>query len=674
MSNDDAKKKKSKKKATKKPAAAAKKKAAASPSSEPATDAVASANDGDSGKAAPTKAKAKKKRGAAKKDERDLFSPQPAEPAQQHPSPDASADAEQAAASTDPRQRPPMANPGSLAMNEVAQHLERIAHLIQLESLAGTLAENLASGALEKIKGVGDSIRAKLRELADTGRMEAETELLEQIPPGLDRILDVQGVGPKKVRKLWQELGVESLDDLEKACRADKLAGLAGFGAKTQANILEGIAFLRRVADRVRLDQAWAAAEGVTKGLDALQAAGLIVRYQVAGSLRRSRETTGDVDIVCSCAEADVAAIADAFTEQPGVARVLGKGQTKCSVLLENGVQVDLRLERDDTFAFTLMHFTGSKEHNIVMRQRAIERGMKLNEYGLFRDTSNESLSCTIYQELGLKQWVAPELREDMGEVQAAEAGELPELVEQQDLRGLFHMHTTYSDGRLTLYETAEVGVELGYEYFGITDHSPTAAYAGGLAPERLRQQMEEIDEINREFAGRIVLLKGTESDILADGSLDYDDDLLAELDFVIVSVHSGFLKDAAKMTQRIITAVEHPATTIVGHLTGRLLLQRDGYPVDTDAVLQACARTGTAIEINASPYRLDLDWRWVKRARDLGVKIAINPDAHARDGFGDVRYGIGMARKGWLRKQDVLNTLVLPELQQWLQTQKVRA
>ncbi|MGE3855155.1 MAG: PHP domain-containing protein, partial [Planctomycetota bacterium] len=321
-------------------------------------------------------------------------------------------------------------------------------------------------------------------------------------------------------------------------------------------------------------------------------------------------------------------------------------------------------------FPFTLAYFTGSKEHNIVMRQRTIERGLRLNEYGLFGDDGS-SVSCKdeteIYAALGVPHYIAPELREDVGEFAAAEAGTLPELITHEDLRGLFHMHTTASDGRLSLEETCAGMIERGYEYVGITDHSKTAIYANGLSPERLLLQVKEIAEYNAELDGKLHVFAGNEVDILPDGTLDYPDEVLAELDFVIASVHGAFLKDEKRMTERVIRAISNPYVTMLGHPTGRLLLSRDGYPLDVEAVLKAAAEHSVVVEINCSPWRLDLDWRWCRRAKELGVKVSINPDAHKPEGLDDPFFGIGVARKGWLTCADVINTLPLAAMTKWL-------
>ena len=579
----------------------------------------------------------------------------------------------------------------SMTMSDVAEHLRHIGGMLELagenmfrvrsyenaarsiEVMSGNLADNLADGTLEKTRGVGKSMLAKFEELRDTGAINQEKELSGKIPAGLFGVMEIPGIGPKKVKVFWEQLGVTSVAELKDACASGRVAELEGFGQKSADNILAAIGFSERTASRFHVHVAWAAAHKMDAVLAGLPQ---VKKHAMAGSLRRAKETIGDLDFLAVVDEADVEAVFDAFVNMPGVARVLGRGATKSSIMVESGIQIDLRLVREENFPFTLAYFTGSKEHNIVMRQRAIERGLRLNEYGLFGDDGS-SVTCAdetdIYAALGIPHYIPPELREDKGEFAAAEAGTLPELVQYDDLRGLFHMHTTASDGMLSLEETAEGMIARGYEYCGITDHSKTAIYANGLSPERLLQQVKEIAEYNAELAGTLHLFAGNEVDILPDGSLDYPDEVLAELDFVIASVHGAFLKDEQRMTDRIIRAIENPYTTMLGHPTGRLLLSREGYPLDVDAVLKKCAEHGVVVEINASPWRLDLDWRWCRRAKELGVKISINPDAHKPEGLDDPFFGIGVARKGWLTCDDVLNTMPLDAMAQWLKDHRRR-
>ncbi|MDQ6643232.1 MAG: DNA polymerase/3'-5' exonuclease PolX, partial [Chloroflexota bacterium] len=366
--------------------------------------------------------------------------------------------------------------------------------------------------------------------------------------------------------------------------------------------------------------------------------------------------------------------IMDFFTKQPSIQAITGKGETKSSVILGSGIAMDLRVVKDSQFPNTLHHFSGSKEHHIALRRRALSMNMTINDYGLFKgkEPNLEPVPCTnetdIYAALGMA-YIEPELREDMGEIEAAVHGTLPKLVQQSDLRGMLHVHSTWSDGQNTIREMAEECMARGYQYLGMSDHSKAAAYAGGLTEDRLRQQHEEIDRLNEEFAGRLLILKGTECDILKDGVLDYVDDVLAELDFVVASIHSNFNLSPAEQTKRMIRAISNPHVDIIGHPTGRILLGRAGYTLDMEAVIDAAIEHGVCIEINAHPSRLDMDWRLVKRARDRGMKIPINSDAHALAGFDVIRYGIGIARKGWLSASDVLNTMEIEALLAFFKT-----
>jgi DNA polymerase (family 10) len=489
--------------------------------------------------------------------------------------------------------------------------------------------------------------------------------------------LSIPGLGPKKVKALYEKLGIASLEDLEKACQQDKVAQLAGFGEKTQANIVSGINFRRQYASRHLLGDALLAAEPILENLRHHPA---VVRCGTAGSLRRSKEVIGDIDLLAS--SKNPAEVIDFFTQLPGVISVSAKGETKASVILEGGIQADLRVVSDAEFPFALAYFTGSKEHNIVMRQRAIERGLRLNEYGLFKsavETRDPDLliRCRteeeIFQQLGLAD-IPPELREDLGEFAAAEKNALPRLVEWTQLKGSLHNHSTWSDGRMTLPEIADLTRELGCHYWAITDHSKSSFQANGLDPFRLSQQLMEVAALNQKFQDEgdaFRFLTGSEVDILVDGRLDFADDVLAQLDVVVASVHQGFTQSEAEMTRRLIAAASNPYVHILGHLTGRLLLEREPYKVNQTAVIDACAETGTWIELNASPMRFDLDWRLWHYAKDKGVKCVINCDAHRAQDAGNLRLGAGLARKGWLEKKDIINTLPLPDLLKALKTRR---
>ncbi len=540
-----------------------------------------------------------------------------------------------------------------------------------LESLNEPLEKMVSENRLGELKGFGEALQDKVTTLVTTGRLPYYEELKQSVPPGLLEMLKLPGVGPKKVRKLHDELGLTSVEQLEAACHDGRVAALEGFGEKSQQKILEGIAFRRQFASRHRLAQALAVAEPI---LDALRGHPDVLRCSPAGSLRRWKEVVGDLDFVVSSKHP--AAVLDFFTAQPGIESVSGRGETKASVILGGGMQADLRVVSDAEFPFALAYFTGSKEHNIVMRQRAIARGLRLNEYGLFRSTEETRdpslrVAChteeELFRALGL-DYIPPELREDLGEFAAGESGTLPRLIEWTQLKGSLHNHSNWSDGRQSLEEIAAHAHELGCAYWAITDHSKASFQANGLDVARLRQQVQAVAAINQAYADEgsdFRLLTGTEVDILKDG-LDFPDDVLAGLEVVVASLHVP-ARDEAENTRRLIRAAQNPCVHMLGHPTGRLLLERDAYPVDLHAVIDACADTGTWIELNASSYRLDLDWRLWRAASRKGVRCVINCDAHRAEHSGFLRLGAGVARKGWLTPDDVLNTRPLPALREAL-------
>jgi DNA polymerase (family X) len=549
-----------------------------------------------------------------------------------------------------------------------------------LEALSEPLEKLITEGRLGEVKGIGDSCAKKITELVSTGALPYYEELKAATPPGLVAMLDIPGLGPKKVKLLHDELGIESIEQLEQACKDGKVGELKKFGQKTQANILEGICRRRAYASRHLISDALRQAEPL---LDALRSHPDVVRCSTAGSLRRHKEIIGDIDLLASSKRP--AEVIECFTAQPGILNVLAQGDTKASVLLEGGIQCDLRVVSDSEFPSALMYFTGSKEHNIVMRQRAIERGLRLNEYGLFHskeETRDPKLlvKCRteeeIFEKLGLR-YIPPELREDMGEIAAAESGALPRLIEWTDLKGSLHNHSTWSDGHQRPVEIAKAMAELGLAYWGITDHSKSSVQANGLDASRVRQQLKEVSELNAQLAkdgSDFRLLTGAEVDILKDGKLDFPDHLLAELDVVIASIHASFNQTEAETTKRLIGAAQNPYVHMIGHLTGRLLLDREPYKVDQRAVIDACAETGTWIELNAHPKRFDLDWRLWPYAKSKGVKCVINCDGHRFEHAGFLRLGAGIARKGWLTKEDVLNTLPLDKLRKELGRKRAKA
>jgi DNA polymerase (family 10) len=549
-----------------------------------------------------------------------------------------------------------------------------------IETMSEPLDKVVAEGRLGEMKGIGEGIQKKITELVTTGKLAYYEELKAATPPGLVAMLEIPGLGPKKIKALHDELGIETVEQLEQACQGGQIAGLKGFGEKTQTNILEGIHRRRAYASRHLISDALPTAEPL---LEALRSHPDVIRCSAAGSLRRHREVIGDIDLLASSKKP--VEVIEFFTRQPGILNVIAKGETKASVLLEGGIQSDLRVVSDAEYPFALMYFTGSKDHNIVMRQRAIDRDLRLNEYGLFRsqaETRDPKLlvKCRteeeIFEKLGL-HYIPPELREDMGEIAAAEKGPLPRLIEWTDLKGSLHNHSTWSDGHQRPVEIAKAMRELGLAYWGITDHSKASFQANGLNAGRVRQQLKEIKQINEELANEgsdFRLLTGAEVDILKDGKLDFEDALLAELEVVIASIHQSFNQTEAETTKRLIGAAQNPYVHILGHLTGRLLLEREPYKVDQRAVIDACAETGTWIELNAHPMRFDMDWRWWPYAKSKGVKCAINCDAHRFEDAGLLRLGAGIARKGWLTKEDVVNTLPLKALLKELGRKRARA
>ena len=522
-------------------------------------------------------------------------------------------------------------------------------------------AELVASGEINNIKGIGSALAEKITTLVTTGKLDYYNDLKASIPQGLVEMTAIPGFGPKKIKKVYDALGIDTISALEYACQENRLVDLEGFGAKTQEKILQGIAFLRKYRDRHLFHHAERAAQPL---FEAVAGHPKVIRAELAGSLRRKKETIKDIDIVASATAEDADEIMAFFVSLPGVEAVTGQGTTKSSVVLEHGISADLRIMPDEKFPYILHHFTGSAEHNIAMRSLAQKRGMKVSEHGLF-DENGELIPCKneadIFAVFGLA-YVPPELRENTGEIEAAAENRIPKLVEEIDIRGILHCHSTFSDGANTLEEMANAVREKGHEYFGICDHSQIVVYARGLEPERVMEQHTLVDELNRKFGG-FKILKGTECDILNDGSMDYPDEILATFDFVVASVHSNLGMSAEAANKRVIRAIENHYVSILGHPTGRLLLGRDGLPLDMHKIIDAAAANHVAIELNASPHRFDIDWRYCKYAREKGVYIAINPDAHSIPGLDDMRYGVGVARKGWLEKENILNALPLQEL-----------
>jgi DNA polymerase (family 10) len=530
-----------------------------------------------------------------------------------------------------------------------------------LDTFDGDLARLVAEDRLGELPGIGEALREKIVALVTTGTLPYHETLRASVPEGLLALLEIPALGPKKIKALHEKLQITNVAELEAACREQRVRDLPGFGAKTEEKIIAGIAQARTYSNLFIYAEIWSQAEEIREALRDHEA---VSRVAVAGSMRRGKETVKDLDFVASSrAPEEVMAY---FIALPGVKQVTNHGATKSSIVLENGIAADLRVVSDAEFAGALHHFTGSKEHNVAMRQRAIAQEKKLSEWGLFeivgKKKEEKLIPCRteeeIFAALGLA-YIPPELREGLGEIDAAEKNEIPRLVEWTQLRGTFHCHTNASDGKNTLAEMAGEARELGLDYLGIADHSKASVQANGLTEERLDAQIKQIAKLNAELDGFHVF-SGSEVDILKDGRLDFADEVLARLDYVVASVHNVMNQPEDEMTARVILAMENKYVTMLGHSTGRLLLQREPSKINLEKIIDCAARTGTWIELNCSAWRMDMDWRWWRRARDRGVKCAINPDAHRIAQFGALRHGATMARKGWLRREDVVNTLSL--------------
>ena len=576
-----------------------------------------------------------------------------------------------------------------MGKNQISAIFEKIAILLELKgenffksrayqrggrtilSLSEDINDLVATGEIRNIEGIGSALADKTTELVTTGKLEYYEKLKASIPPGLVEMTAIPGFGPKKIKKVYDALGIKTIADLEKACNADRLKDLEGFGKTTQGNILQGIKFLRKHKERHLFHHALMAAQPL---LEAVKNHPKVIRAELAGSLRRKKETIKDIDIVASARDKDVEEVMQFFSTQPGVEKVIGKGPTKCSVVLEKGINADLRIMPDDKFAFILHHFTGSAEHNTAMRGLAKKMGMKVSEYGLFKN-EDELIPCKdemeIFAVLGLS-YIPPELREDNGEIETAAENNIPTMVELSDMKGILHCHSTWSDGANTLEEMALATQKMGYKYFGICDHSEIVVYARGMTPEQVKEQHAEIAELNKKFTD-FKILRGTECDIINHGSLDYPDEVLATFDFVVASVHTNLHMSGDDAMNRIIKAMQNRYVDILGHPTGRLLSGRDGLSLDMYKIIDAAAEYNVIIELNASPYRFDIDWRYCKYAKEKGVLISINPDAHSIDGINDMEYGIGIAHKGWLERDNIFNALSLAEVEQFFKRKRAK-
>lgn len=525
---------------------------------------------------------------------------------------------------------------------------------LNIESLTKDVGET-PKDELLKIPGIGKDLAGKIEEFVKTGKMQAYEDLKQEVPGGLSTLLSVPGLGPKTAKLLYDKLKIKNLKDLERFARGHKLSSLPGIKGKTEENILKGIEMLRRGMERQPLGKALPVANDI---LAHLRKQAPVNNLSIAGSIRRWKDTIKDIDILAT--SGDPKTVMTAFVHLPHVKDVLMHGPTKSSILTHEGLQVDLRVVEEDCFGAALAYFTGSKAHNIRLREMAVKSGLKINEYGIFREKDDRKLGGRqeedIYRALGLP-YIQPELREDSGEIEAAMEGRLPELVALSDIKGDLHVHTKRSDGSHDFDELIEEARERGYEYIAITDHSKGLGIAGGLNEERLMEEKKEIEAINKRLKG-FRLLAGVEVDIRSNGHMDFSDDVLKEMDIVVASIHSGFRQGREQITQRLVSAMRNPYVSVIAHPTGRLLGERDPYDVDMDEILKVAKETGTAMEINAYPLRLDLNDTYSKMAKEKGVRIVISTDTHVINQFDYMAYGVSIARRGWLEKKDILNTL----------------
>ncbi|WP_214020682.1 DNA polymerase/3'-5' exonuclease PolX [Methanoculleus sp.] len=536
-----------------------------------------------------------------------------------------------------------------------------------IETLPGDIADVAREGDLDEIPGVGKGIAEKIREFVETGSLAYLTSLREELPEGVQHLTRLEGIGPKKAIALSRELGIRTVDDLEAKALAGRIRDLPGFAEKTEQNILASIRVSRTAKERRLLGYILPIARDIERRLLSLASVGQV---SLAGSIRRRKETIGDVDVLVTSTRPE--AVMEVFATLPGVERVLVRGTTKTSVVLATGIQVDLRVVEDEHFGAALQYFTGSKEHNIALRKLAIARNWRLNEYGLVDLASGRTVAgkdeAGVYRALGLA-WIEPELREDRGEIEAAWTGNLPDLVGYGSIRGDLHVHTRWSEGAHSIEEMAEGARALGYEYIAICDHAETLHIARGLSPGRLAEQVREIERINRESDGGFTLLAGTECNIGMDGRIDLPDSTLADLDVVVASVHSGFKQSEREMTERVLTAMHNDHVDIIGHPTGRILLSREPYRIDLAAVFDAAAALGVLMEINAFPGRLDLSDVNARAAREAGVRFSLASDAHNRENLRYMEFGVATARRGWLTAGDIVNARPLPELKKVLRS-----
>jgi len=527
-----------------------------------------------------------------------------------------------------------------------------------VESYTKELSEIKDTEELKELPGIGEKIALKIKEIVETGRLEMYEKLKKSEFASLIALLDVPGMGPKHVRLVYDKFGIKTIDQLEKAARRGKLRDLPGLGEKTEQNILKGIEQDRRHKERFPLGVILPKAESIVSELKKVNE---VKDVSLGGSLRRMKETIGDVDILVSSSKPKN--VSDTFIKLPEVKNVLSKGSTKSSVVTKDGFQMDLRVVKPESYGAALHYFTGSKAHNIRIRSLGVERGLKINEYGVYKGKRSigGKTEEEVFKSVGLP-YIPPEIREDWGEIEAAQKGKLPHLVKLKDIRGDLHVHSNWTDGRSTIEEMAKAAQKFGYQYIALCDHSPTIGITNGLTPERIEKQKEEIEKLNQKFKG-FKILRGAEVDIKSNGKMDFEDEILKELDIVVGAVHTKFTQPKEEMTKRIIQAIENPYVHIIAHPTGRLIGKRDPYEVDMDKLLDAAKANGKIMELNAYTDRLDLNDLHCRKAKEKGVKIAISTDSHWTEHLSWIRYGIATARRGWLEPEDVINTLPLENL-----------
>lgn len=566
---------------------------------------------------------------------------------------------------------------------EIAKELNEIAEIMEIQEIqwkprayrsAARKIENLSEDlediykqqgkkGLEKIPSIGKKLSQHIADLIDQGRVKKWDKLRKKSVPGLHELLHIEGLGSKKVKKLFSELNIKNIDDLQQAAQNNQIRELSGFGRKSEQNILKSINRYKKSNKRMLLAQAWTLAGEI---INFLQDNAEIIKIDAAGSLRRMKETVGDIDILSVSSKPEE--LMETLANIPNKQRILVQGKTKTSLLLKEGFQVDFRCIDQESYGAALVYFTGSKSHNIELRKIASDKGYKLSEYGLFRKKSDKLVAGgsekEIYQKLGLN-WIPPELRENRGELEKFRKNNFPDLIELKHIRGDLQMHTKYSDGHNSIREMAKKAAELGYDYICITDHSKSERIAKGMKESEIKKQWEEIEKINKKE--QVKILKGAEVNILDDGTLDYEDELLKKLDVVLIAVHSGFKSSKTKMTKRILKALDNKYVNILAHPTGRKIFQREGYNADFEEIFKKCKQKKVAVEINCDPIRLDLNDRMIIRAKQIQVKFSLGTDSHTQSSLENIKYGIGQARRGWLEKNDVINTLTYKQLIKFL-------